>query len=72
MLYNVLIHCNFDYNLHLSKKMCFTSLFVNNDQLCVPVDASLFLADYKFSHGSVYETIAFTHFRTDTLMNINE
>ena len=70
MLYNVLIHCNFEYNL--SKKMYFTSLFVNNDQLCVLVDASLFLADYRFSHGSIYEKIVLTNFRNDTLININE
>ena len=52
--------------------MYFTSLFVNNDQLCVLVDASLFLADYRFSHGSIYEKIVLTNFRKDTLININE
>ena len=54
------------------EKMYFTSLFVNNDQLCVLVDASLFLEDYRFSHGSIYEKIVLTNFRNDTLININE
>ena len=41
-------------------------------KLFIFLGVGLFLADYKFSHGYVYETIAFTNFRTDTLININE
>ena len=41
-------------------------------KLLILLGVGLFLADYKFSHGSIYEKIVLTNFRNDTLININE